>query len=352
MKTVIKSSPKTSIGDIAKAAGVSKATVSYVLRNRPGPSLKMRARVLEVAKERGYIPDARMGSWMARIRDSTSKALIPIAWLDTNWDEGAWKYKFLSPYLEGAQAKAAELGYRLESIWAGEPGMTMQRISRIVYHRGIEGVVVTHQTRHFRLNWNKVAAVTIEATLQSPRLHRATTDHTFNLLLALKMLKRMGYRRIGIFLERGVGRDSYNLCKAGAYHFQAGIPPAQVVPPLFYVSREKDTNRGEIQREFAAWVRAHRPDVIVGHDNRLVAMVQALGLRVPEEMGVAHIATDDDVADWAGINSNRREVGAAAIGWLVYLLQNRQFGVPQAAMNIGIRGTWHGGRTLLAPKPK
>ena len=332
---------------------MSKATASYVLRNQPGPSQKTREMVLEVAKKKGYIPDARMVSWMAKVRDAGSRGLVPIAWLDTNWEEGSWKkYKFLSPYLEGAEAKALQLGYRLESIWAGEPGMTMQRISRIVFHRGIEGVLVTHQARRFRLNWNKLAAVTIEGVLLSPRLHRAMTDYTFNLLLALKMLKRSGYRRIGIFLEREVGGNSYNLCKAATYSFHSTIVMGQVVPPLFYTSRDRGANRAEIMKEFGAWVREHRPDVIVGHDNRLVGMVQALGYRVPEEMGVVHIATDDDVSDWAGIDSNRREVGAAAVSWLVYLLQNRQFGVPEAAMNIGIRGTWHGGKTLLVPKPK
>ncbi len=318
-----------------------------------GPKQETRERVLQIAAQMGYIPDARVISWMATVRDATSKDLVPLAWIDTNWEKDSWEsYKFLSPYLEGANARARQLGYRIEKIWAGQPGMTMKRVSKIVYQRGIEGVIVTHQVSHIRLNWEKLACVTLEGAVLAPRLHRVMTDHTFNLLLALKMVKRYGYRRIGICLESLVGRGSYNMCRAAAYYFHASLPKSEIVPPLYFIREKDNVNVVQIQKDFTAWVRQHRPDVIVGHDGALVAMVGIAGYRVPQEIGVVHIATDDDVTDWAGVNSKRREVGAAAAGWVISLLQNRQFGVPETAMNIGIRGTWHNGRTLLIPKPK
>jgi LacI family transcriptional regulator len=92
--------------------------------------------------------------------------------------------------------------------------------------------------------------------------------------------------------------------------------------------------------------------VVVCHDALLLKTLGAAGVRVPEDVGVVHIATDDDVPDWAGVNSKKREIGAAAAAMVISQLQNRQFGVPETAFNINIRGTWHGGRTLLVPKPK
>ena len=344
---------KISLGDIAKIVGISKATVSYVLRNRPGPSPATRERVLAVAQELGYVPDARVVSLMAQVRDASSKNLLPIAWLDTNWEKDSWeKYRFLSPYFEGARAQALHLGYRLEKIWAGQPGITMRRISQIIYQRGIEGAIITHHVRHFRLDWEKLAAVALEGRLLSPRLHRVMTDYTFNLLLALKMLKRNGYRRIGICLERWVGCDSYNTCRAATYYFHANIPGKEVVPPLVYVRRNTDTNRKEVAKSIVRWIKRERPDVVVGHDEGLVRIVQSAGYRVPEDIGVVHIATDDDVSDWAGVDSRRREIGAAAADKVIALLQHRQFGLPEIAQNIGIRGRWHYGHTLLVPKPK
>ena len=337
---------KVSLGDIARIAGVSRVTACYVMRNRPGPSQETRERILKIAQEIGYVPDARVASWMAKVRESKERDLLPIAWLNTNSEaENIWEhYKFLQPYLQGARARARQLGYRIEMIWAAQPGMTMKRISQIVYQRGIEGVIITHPARHIHLNWETLACVSLEGALLAPRLHRVMTDYTFNLLLALKMVRRFGYRRIGIYLPRGVGRFSYNTCRAAIHYFHASHPKEEVIPPLLYDSQDEDV--------FSKWLRKTKPDVVVGHSAELVDMVEKAGYRVPGEMGVIHIATDDDVSDWAGICSHREKNGAAAAERVITLLQNRQFGVPEMAFNTMVRGTWHGGRTLLIPKPK
>jgi LacI family transcriptional regulator len=341
-----------SLNDISQVAGLSKATISYVLHNKRGPSPETRARVLEIAEKLGYRPDARVISYMATVRQATTKELLPIAWLNTNWEKGAWEnYKFLSPYFEGASARCLELGYRLEKIWAAEPGVSPRRVAQIVYQRGIEAAIVTHGWSHIRLRWEHLASVSLELSLLAPRLTNVMSDTTFNLMLALKMIRRHGYRRIGVCLESLVGRSSYNLARAAVGLFHSVLPPEEVIPPLYF-TRNKDLNLEENHRQFAAWVRGNRPDVILCHDNRMEEMLHDLGFRVPDDIGVVHIATDDDVPDWAGINSRRREIGASAAENVISLLQNRRFGVPKLPLEIRIRGSWHGGRTLLVPKPK
>lgn len=47
---------------VARRAGVSPATTSYALQNKPGPGQATRERILRVAKQLGYSPGARMGS--------------------------------------------------------------------------------------------------------------------------------------------------------------------------------------------------------------------------------------------------------------------------------------------------
>ena len=344
-------SPQASLGDIARAAGVSKATACYVLRNHPGPSQQTRELVQRVACELGYAPDPRITSWMARIRDAGDKELLPVAWLDTNPEKDAWeKYKFYTPYLEGARERAAQLGYSVERIWSAEPGMSMRRIAQIVHQRGIEGVVVSHSVSHMRLNWDSVCAVALENSLMAPRLDRVLTDRYFNLLLAFKMVRRFGYRRIGVCLEERVDRFSSHGCAAATHYFHATIPADECVPPLFYKG-ENDEYRYQTVSTVLSWLRRERPDVVIGHSNLLQLWVKDAGLRVPGDIGIVHLATDDDVADWAGIHSNRREIGAAAVERVIAQLQNRQFGIPETAVNLMIRGSWHPGRTLLIPKP-
>jgi LacI family transcriptional regulator len=177
-------------------------------------------------------------------------------------------------------------------------------------------------------------------------------DIYYNLLLALKMVKRHGYRRIGICLTELLDRSALHSARAAASYFNATIPkPGKVVPPLFY--------RGESPRDWptakekiTAWLSYHRPDVIVCHSSQILACVKEAGYRVPEGLGVVHLATDDDVTDWAGVTSNRREMGEIAAELVVSLMQRRQFGVPRTARHTIIRGSWHPGRTLLIPKPE
>jgi LacI family transcriptional regulator len=276
---------KVSLGEVAKAADVSRATACYVLRNRPGPSQATRDKVLKVAEQLGYAPDARINTWMTRIRDAKSKELVPIAWLNTNLEKSAYhSYRFFTPYFEGAQARAQQLGYRLEEMWAHEPGMTMRRMARILYQRGIEGVIVTNPARHFRLNWDRLAGISLGVTLLAPRLDRVLTDLTYNLLLTMKMLKRFGYRRIGLCLEKDVDNFSNHIVNSVARDFHRFIPDANPIPPLFY-RKEGDDDWSVTRKQLSVWMKVHRPDVIIGHSNHLVENIEALGYRVPQDVG-------------------------------------------------------------------
>ncbi len=326
------------------------AAASYALQNQPGVSPATRERILRVAHELGYKPDARIAQWMARVRDAKSKELLPLAWLNTAWDKNAWHtFLFHTPYMEGARARALELGYSLEEIWFHEPGMTMQRIAKILYQRGIEGVIITHPARHLRLKWDHLASVSLGASLLAPRMHRVMGDLNYNLLLALKSLKRLGYRRIGIALTQELDTASHYTLRATARDLYFNASKAERISPLFhspFAYVDKDSDHQKRETEFTVWLRRYRPEVVVGYDSRHLSWIKAAGYRVPEDMGLVHLAIDDDVLDWAGIYSRRRETGATAVEWLVALVRNHQFGVPKTPLDIMVRGSWRMGKTL------
>jgi LacI family transcriptional regulator len=334
---------RVSVRSIARLAEVSPMAVSFALQNRPGVSSATRERILRIAKELGYAPDARIGHWMARVRDAKSKDLLPIAWLNTTAEEDAWRHHlYFTPYFEGACARALELGYKIEDIWAAAPGMTMRRLAKIIYERGIEGAVITFPARHFRLDWDHLASVALGAALLAPRLHQVTADLNFNLLLALKSLRKLGYRRIGICLAREVDSASHYTLRSTARDLYHSVSSAQRIPPLFHAHYQR-TDR---EAEMVVWLKRYRPEVIVGHNSFIKQWVEAAGYRVPEDVGLVHLALDDDVPDWAGIHSKRRETGATAIDQLVASICNHHYGVPKTPLNILIRGSWRNGSTL------
>jgi LacI family transcriptional regulator len=342
-----------SLGDIAKLAGVSRMTVSCALRNSPRVKPETRMAIQQIAERVGYVPDARMARLMTGVREAKSKEPLPIAWLNTAKYEDAWrKFPWLFPYYEGARNRCAELGYKLDEIWLSAPDMTARRISEILYHRGITGLIVCpslESLTHLKLNWNRFASVTFEKAILAPRLHRVAHDYYYNMLLTLKMLRRSGYRRIGVFMQQLTERKSFHGYLAGLGYFQSGVRQSERVRPLLYRHVDEVAGGG---RKFRAWLEKARPDVVVGHHSELVNWLNNAGRHVPGEIGVTHLALEDDCADWAGIWSRKREVGAQTVEQVVASLHNNQFGLPKVSHDLLIGGYWQPGKTLVTPKPR
>lgn len=343
---------KASLGDIARIAGVSRMTVSCAMRNSPRVKAETREEIHRIARELNFIPDARMARLMEGVREAKSKEPLPIAWLNTGKHEDAWRrFRWLSPYYEGARDRCAELGYKLDEIWLKTPEMNSRRISNILYHRGITGVIVCpslESLTHLRLNWSRFASVTFERAILAPRLHRVAHDYFYNMLLALKMLRRFGYRRIGVFMQQLTERKSFHGYISGLWYFHSDVDTAERVSPLIY--RHVDEIKGDGQR-FREWLDGERPDVVVGHHSELVNWLRAAGRKVPEEIGVVHLAMEDDCAEWAGIWSRKREIGAQVVEQLVTAMHNNNFGLPTVSHDLLIGGYWKAGATLLVPKP-
>jgi LacI family transcriptional regulator len=335
---------------IAEAAGVSKAAVGYALQNKPGVGSETRKRILAISTQLGYIPDARLASFMTSVRKTREKGPLPIAWLNTHTLEDAWqKYKFLSPYFEGASERCATFGFRLDPVWVRRPGLTISQLSRSLYQRGVEGVIVSHPARHLRLQWKHLAGVSLEGALLAPALDRVMVDTTFNLLLAWKSLRRLGYRRIGICLAEEVDRFSHHMLRSTVHFLYATTSARDRVQPLLHSHHITEETRAD---EIMQWVRTECPEVVIGHDSHLVKWIEKAGYQVPQDCGVVHLAIDDDVGDWAGIYCNRRAVGRAAADRVIALVSNRQFGVPPVALSSMIRGRWQMGKTIVSRRPE
>jgi LacI family transcriptional regulator len=249
--------------------------------------------------------------------------------------------------MEGATERFRDLGYRIEEVWMKDPGMSMKRIAQIIDQQGIEGAIVTDPAKHVRLNWQRIAGVSIGGGLLAPILHRVAMDANSNLALALKSLKRLGHKRIGVLLTEEADRFSHHGARAMTLYFNSTQPKASRVEPLFtpyFMNPEAE------RAIVASWLKKERPDAVVGHSSHLVDSIESAGLRVPEDIGVAHLGIENDVLDWAGIYANKREVGRLAATKLISLIQHRQFGVPAIASTELVPGVWRNGKTLRSPK--
>lgn len=89
---------RATLADVARAAGVSPALVSIVMRGVPGASPANRQRIQQVAKDLGYVPDAR-----ARVLRRGRSRLLGVMF--------GVQQPFHADLVEGIYAAAEETGY-------------------------------------------------------------------------------------------------------------------------------------------------------------------------------------------------------------------------------------------------
>jgi DNA-binding LacI/PurR family transcriptional regulator len=96
--------PRVTISDVAAASGVSRATVSFVLRDSPGQTISAatRERVRQAARDLGYVPHA-----IARaLREGTSRIVVLII-------DAALDGHYARSYVAGLDAELAAHDYVL-----------------------------------------------------------------------------------------------------------------------------------------------------------------------------------------------------------------------------------------------
>jgi LacI family transcriptional regulator len=340
-----------SLRDVANIAGVSRMAASYALRNSPKIPLATRAKIQAAAKKLGYVPDARMVIIMSGVRAAKSREPVPLAWLNTDPKKEAYhRLSYLTPYFEGAKERCYELGYRLEEVWLRDPGiMTARRVSRVLYTRGIVGVIIAPATNrgieHLRLDWKHFGCVSFENALVAPKLHRVAPDYFRNMLMALQRLRRQGYRRIGICIHKWLEQRSLHAYLGALGYFHSTIKPEERIIPHLYEWSEMDAPRSHFRVLFN-WLQEQRPDAIVCQHSKMIEWLTHLDFKVPQDIGVAHLAVDDDVKDWSGIWQQKREIGAATVEIVTSLVTGNRLGLPAVAHNTLITGRWNSGKTV------
>ncbi|MFW3367268.1 LacI family DNA-binding transcriptional regulator [Rhodococcus qingshengii] len=123
--------PRVSAADVARAVGVSPATVSYVMNGRSGVSEKTRAQVLEAAEQLGHTSSARAN----RLRSQQSRVIGLILTDIAN--------PFYTEIAAGTIDAARARGYEVFLTHTQEDPETLRAIVDAMIARHVDGVVIT-----------------------------------------------------------------------------------------------------------------------------------------------------------------------------------------------------------------
>ena len=178
------------IADIAREAGVSRATVSLALNGKPGVAPETRRRILEIAEKLHYQPNASARG-LALQKTQTIGVIVP--------DIGS---PFYAELIRGVEEEASRAGYYLMLLTtAGKPSRE-EMYFRLLGEQRVDGIIVLtprgDEALLRRIQAKGFPLVVVDRDIQSADdVVEVVVDNFHGALEAMEYLLDLGYRRIG-----------------------------------------------------------------------------------------------------------------------------------------------------------
>lgn len=329
--------------DVARKAGVHRATVSMVFRNHPNIPAETRARIRRIADELGYHPDPMLSA-LAAYRSRCQPAAFhgTLAWLVNSTDGYDWRTRpHFVDYHAGARARAEQHGYRVELFDLHAPGLTSQRVASILRARNITGILLCpqpHAEMTVDFPWSDFSAVTFGYSLARPQLHTVAATQYRAMLQTVQELHAVGYRRIGLCLDRVHDNRT-------GHHYLAGYLAGTYLTGQRGAPRVLDADYGAVDA-VRRWLARTKPDAVVTGNYQFLRVLQSLGISVPADLGVACPVLPSPDTRLAGVVENSLRIGSVAVDYLVAMMNRGERGIPPSADRVHVEGRWIPGRTL------
>ncbi len=348
---------RTTLSDIASAAGVHVTTVSLAMRNHPRIPEGTKARIRQLAEKLGYVPDPMMRALISYRAQNRTRRNPPTLAYVTNW-KTRWGWKKITAHPDfyaGAESKARQLGFKLDHFWLGEPGLTHERLNSIFRARGITGLIIASHGfalgDALKLDWTRYSAIKIDYYPHQPLLHNVTNNQCDIARLAMQRVMEAGYRRIGFVMHRGWDHAVDNYWTAGFLCEQQNLAEEDRIPAyIFPDARPVDGWFNEYgmpgvvdSQHFGRWLDKHRPEILLSKAEFVLPALKALKLRIPHDIAFADLFLDDSTGLVAGVRQNHTTVGELAVELLAGQLQHNKYGVPAIPTTTFVEGTWFDG---------
>ncbi|HEX2980118.1 MAG TPA: LacI family DNA-binding transcriptional regulator [Anaerolineaceae bacterium] len=270
--------------DVARAAGVSRFTVSCVINNLTGGNVRIseetRQRVLQAIQELGY----RQNMLARSLRTNRTQIMAIMVQDLTN--------PFYPRFIKGAQAVAQEYHYQIFIFDANESAESEAGFLDSLLQGWVDGAILFN----FRSKGEDILPlveaglriVTIGARLDIPGISTVISSESQSVTQIMQHLLGQGHKRIAHLAglqdsPPGIARlANYRKCLE-----KAGLPYDERL--VRYGNFTADGVEGLIQSLFAA-PPAERPTALFAANDRMaiesMKCLQNMGLRVPEDVAV------------------------------------------------------------------
>jgi DNA-binding LacI/PurR family transcriptional regulator len=315
--------------DVAKLAGVSRTTVSFVLNNVPGVSISQatRQRVLEAAKQLNYHPHAT-GKKLASGKSYTLGLVL------LQNPEQVFEDAFLIQVLLGVEQAASRQGFNvlLKPVAPDDNS----GYSRLINENHVDGIILSGPRQDddeiVRLKSEGVP-IMLMGQLPESGIPFVDVDAIEGAAIAVRHLLELGRRRIAMITNASLNYIS-------AQHRRSGYEQSIADSGLFLeeeLVREGDYTPASGFRAMQILLNLpRRPDaVFIASDVVAIGAIQAIkqaGLRIPEDIAV--VGFDDvPLSEYYDPPLTTLRLPAFGLGWasgerLVRIIQGEELSQP------------------------
>ena len=341
--------PTPNMSAIAREAGVGKATVSLALRNDPRLKPETRRRIQGIASRMGYRANAVVSNLMAQLRASRNpKYQSTIGILNASHSrDGLQENNTFRTWISGLRGHCSELGYGTDDFWLHDPGVSPERLRQILKARNIRGVVIAGVLEHrqlppeFDVLWQDLACSVVGIRPERPALHFACNDQFSTAMHTAWELESLGYTRPALVIAPSIEENI-------DHRFSAGFFAGKSLEKLKSCIPTFDFHPGATTA-FEKWIGKFLPDVIVCTHPEIPGWLAKLGLRCPQDIGLAHLDLTPELEGWSGMNQNNDVVGAFAADLVISQLHRNEAGIPDRPKCMMTESQWVRGSTLRNP---
>lgn len=355
--------------EIASMLGINQSTVSMALRGDRRISAKIRQKIQETASRLGYHTNAYVNVLMSHIRSGrklSDKGVIAML-VDSPSEESWHSIGSYSHFHQGVVRRAEELGFHVETFFLQSPDTSIPKIDRVLYSRGIQGVIFAppyRGNRSFNLHWERFAAVGVGFGWEEQELDRVVFDNNRNFIIAFEELLKLGYRRIGTVMDRRFTQGN----RCGTRWFPAFLECQYSLVPEFRIpifSRKEigddnikewkpgrpynATDIPETLRIFRQWLNEWRPDALLTLIGVEHEWLHSLQMQAPKDIGLACMAQPFKPY-FSGIEEMAEIGGATAVEQVTSKIARNEFGFSSYPKSIMIEGRWNPGSTVCEQK--
>lgn len=283
------------IDELAKSLGVSNATISRALNDKPGVGVELRARIIEKARELNYTP-----SFAARALAANQTFTIGF-FVREKADLPSAKDPFYYEIQQGAEAAVANSNYHISVAALTDDILARPQDFRFTRERRIDGMILAGPDIPadfiMAMLRTQIPVVMVDNRLNQTPINAINSDDEGGAYNAANYLLEMGHSSIGVI--SGPKHWPSNARRLSGYTralAEAGLKPHVVHADRTTIDSGISAYHALIEQQ------PHITALCAINDSMAIGAIRAadkLGQRVPDDLSV--IGFDD--IEWAEMNT-------------------------------------------------